>query len=614
MFCQKYKAQLNDAQDTIFEQKALIDAISRSQAMIEFDVEGNILNANENFLQTMGYQKEEILGQHHRMFVSQEESSHPDYQKFWRMLKDGRFASGRYKRLDKKGNEIWLEASYTPLFDKHGKAYKVVKVASDVTDKVQQEIINQGQINAINRVMAVIEFDLDGHILNSNDNFMTAMGYQLSEIQGKHHRLFVKPDYAESDEYRTFWQDLKAGQYKSGTFQRITRQGQDIWLEASYNPILDEKGNAIKVIKYAVDVSKNENTLLLKNVIDDAGSVLEHFAEGDLTARMKQHLDDGQVSMFRPQIESLTSNIQGMSEKLQGVIVSAISSSQFVSDASNEVKQGALDLSERVQQQAAALEETSATMDQMNSAVQANTENAQNASKVSAEAQKKANEGTEVMSMTIDAMNAIEESSHKIAEIVTLIDGIAFQTNLLALNAAVEAARAGEHGRGFAVVAGEVRSLAQKSAEAAKDIKKLIDETSDRVKQGSTLASESGEMLGNINAAIESITQMVGHIAQASSEQATGISQVHQAISQIDEVTQQNAALVEETSAAAESMSEQANQLSHDMAFFKTGVEIEHAPRLPKKAEAKPAAPVKAIAKQAPSASTPTNSDEWGEF
>ncbi|MBN2607429.1 MAG: PAS domain-containing protein, partial [Thiotrichales bacterium] len=270
MFCQKYKAQLNDAQDTIFEQKALIDAISRSQAMIEFDVEGNILNANENFLQTMGYQKEDILGQHHRMFVSQEESSHPDYQKFWRMLKDGRFASGRYKRLDKKGNEIWLEASYTPLFDKHGKAYKVVKVPSDVTDKVQQEIINQGQIDAINRVMAVIEFDLGGHILNANDNFMTAMGYQLSEIQGKHHRLFVKPDYAESDEYRTFWQDLKAGQYKSGTFQRITRQGQDIWLEASYNPILDEKGNAIKVIKYAVDVSKNENTLLLKNVIDDA--------------------------------------------------------------------------------------------------------------------------------------------------------------------------------------------------------------------------------------------------------------------------------------------------------------------------------------------------------
>ncbi|MPQ77292.1 methyl-accepting chemotaxis protein [Hydrogenovibrio sp. JE_KL2] len=614
MFCQKYKDQISDAKSTIFEQNSLIDAINRSQAMIEFDIDGNILKANENFLQAMGYQAADLVGRHHRMFVSAEESNHPDYQKFWRTLKEGRFVSGRFKRLDKNGKEIWLEASYTPLFDEQGKAYKVVKVASDVTDKVQQEISNQGQIDAINRVMAVIEFDLDGNIINANDNLMSAMGYQLNEIQGKHHRLFVKPDYAESNEYRKFWQDLKAGQYKSGTFQRITRQGDDIWLEASYNPIFDNNDKPVRVIKYAVDVSKNENTLLLKNVIDDAGNVLKNFAEGDLTARMKQHLDDRQVSMFRPQIESLTSSIQDMSEKLQDVIVRAISSSQFVSDASDEVKQGALDLSERVQQQAAALEETSATMDQMNSAVQANTENAQNASKVSSEAQKKANEGTEVMSMTIDAMNAIEESSHKIAEIVTLIDGIAFQTNLLALNAAVEAARAGEHGRGFAVVAGEVRSLAQKSAEAAKDIKKLIDETSDRVKQGSTLASESGEMLGNINAAIESITQMVGHIAQASSEQATGISQVHQAISQIDEVTQQNAALVEETSAAAESMSDQANQLSHDMSFFRTGVEIEHAPRLPKKADAKPAAPVKAIAKQAPSASAPTNSDEWGEF
>lgn len=177
--------------------------------------------------------------------------------------------------------------------------------------------------------------------------------------------------------------------------------------------------------------------------------------------------------------------------------------------------------------------------------------------------------------MLVKLLKAIEESSHKISEIVTLIDSIAFQTNLLALNAAVEAARAGDHGRGFAVVAGEVRSLAQKSAEAAKDIKSLIDETSQRVEQGASLATKSGDMLSDINSSIDNITQMISHIAQASSEQANGVSQVHIAISQIDQVTQQNAALVEETSAAAESMSEQAQSLSRDMSFFKTGNLIE---------------------------------------
>jgi len=224
-----------------------------------------------------------------------------------------------------------------------------------------------------------------------------------------------------------------------------------------------------------------------------------------------------------------------------------------------------------VQEQAAALEETSATMDEMNSAVQNNTENAKQATGVAREVQTKATQGTKVMQQTIEAMNAIQQSSHKIADIVTLIDGIAFQTNLLALNAAVEAARAGDHGRGFAVVAGEVRALAQKSAEAAKDIKGLIEESVGRIDQGTKLASESGEMLNGITSAVEQVTQMIDHIARASSEQSEGVSQVHKAIADIDQVTQQNAALVEETSAASESMSEQAANLSRDMAFFNTG-------------------------------------------
>lgn len=321
---------------------------------------------------------------------------------------------------------------------------------------------------------------------------------------------------------------------------------------------IDAQG-ALQDLKNGINYSMDE----LEGAIQDITRVIVAQSGGDLTQTV--------TSEYQGDLQTVTKALNHTSQKLSDIVAQAIQGAGVVNNAALEVSQGSMDLSQRVQEQAAALEETSATMDEMNSAVQANTENAVNAKKESSAAQQKANEGSQVMARTIDAMKAIEESSHKISEIVTLIDSIAFQTNLLALNAAVEAARAGDHGRGFAVVAGEVRSLAQKSAVAAKDIKHLIDETSQRVEQGSSLATQSGHMLSEVNSAIDNITQMISQIAQASSEQANGVNQVHIAISQIDQVTQQNAALVEETSAAAERMSEQAQSLKQDMSFFKTG-------------------------------------------
>ncbi|WP_178860915.1 methyl-accepting chemotaxis protein [Thiomicrorhabdus cannonii] len=342
-------------------------------------------------------------------------------------------------------------------------------------------------------------------------------------------------------------------------------------------------------------------------------------SEGDLTNTIS--------AQYRGDLETLKQAVNTSAQKLVEVVSKAVEASSIVSSAAEEVSRGSSDLSQRVQEQAAALEETSATMDEMNSTVEANTENSQRAAEVAQGVRTQANEGSQVMQQTISAMNAIQESSHKIADIVTLIDGIAFQTNLLALNAAVEAARAGDHGRGFAVVAGEVRALAQKSAEAAKDIKTLIDESVTRIGQGTQLASQSGEMLNEINRSIESVTVMIEQIARASSEQANGVTQVHVAISQIDQVTQQNAALVEETTAAAESMSEQANNLSRDMAFFKIGHDMGTARRLASPAAKKP---MQALAhskpqlnsqsKQAPKFEVKPapkhtgDSDEWGDF
>lgn len=306
----------------------------------------------------------------------------------------------------------------------------------------------------------------------------------------------------------------------------------------------------------------NESLSALESAIKEINQIMIAQAQGDLSQTIQGE--------YQGELNDLKRAINASSDQLNKIVMDAIEVSSQVTNAAYEVSRGAMDLSDRVQQQAASVEETSATMEQMNSAVQNTNDHAKRAAEVAHEVQQKAEQGNAVMADTIDAMSSIQESSHKISEIVTLIDGIAFQTNLLALNAAVEAARAGDHGRGFAVVAGEVRALAQKSAEAAKDIKNLIDESVTRIDQGTKLATESGEVLSQIMGSVEDVSNMIEQIARASTEQADGISQVNKAIAQIDSGTQQNAALVEQTSAAAESLNEQAQVLRDDMSRFKT--------------------------------------------
>ncbi|WP_044414014.1 methyl-accepting chemotaxis protein [Thiomicrospira microaerophila] len=359
----------------------------------------------------------------------------------------------------------------------------------------------------------------------------------------------------------------------------------------------------------AADLSKSLNELLdgIQGAMNDVVRVTSGMAEGDLTQTINND--------FEGELGELKEAINASVERLAKVIDVSVYAAQVVDGAAREVSQGSHDLSDRVQQQAAALEQTSATMDQMNSTIQHNTANTQHASEIAKGVQVKAQQGSKVMSQTIQAMQSIQESSHKIADIVSLIDGIAFQTNLLALNAAVEAARAGEHGRGFAVVAGEVRALAQKSADAAKDIKKLITESVDRIDQGTKLADESGSVLKEITGSIDEVSSMIQQVAKATEEQAAGIHQVHQAVTDIDRVTQQNAALVEETAAASESMRDQANNLSREMGFFKTNSQRGAGQR--SLANPKPS-PAKKSAAKAPAlpskASKSGTSDEWAEF
>ncbi|KMT65721.1 chemotaxis protein [Catenovulum maritimum] len=534
-----------------------INAISKAQAVIEFNLDGTVLTANDNFLSVMGYQLNEIVGQHHKLFVEQSFAMSPEYSRFWQKLAEGEYQQAEYKRITKTGQEVWIQASYNPIFDMNGRPFKVVKYASDITAEKLVNANYSGQIEAIGKAQAVIEFDMQGIILSANENFLAATGYQLAEIKGKHHSMFVEPKYASSVEYREFWQALDQGEFQQGEYKRIVKSGSEIWIQASYNPIFDLNGKPFKVVKYATDVTGRVSA------IKATSAILALLEQGKLDSLITED--------FIPEFESLKVAVNNTIERLSSTVGQIGMASEKVTIGIQEISQGNIDLSQRTEEQAASLEETASSMEEMTATVKQNADNAILANELAEDAQKKAMEGGLVVDRAIHSMDEINQASHKIADIISVIDEIAFQTNLLALNAAVEAARAGEQGRGFAVVAGEVRNLAQRSAQAAKEIKNLIRDSVSKVEDGSSLVNQSGNTLKEIVQAVEKVCVMIADISVASKQQSSGIEQVNIAISNMDETTQQNAALVEQASAAATAVAEQARSMQQQVSFFDVG-------------------------------------------
>ncbi len=431
------------------------------------------------------------------------------------------------------------------------------------------------RLAALDRTQGVIEFDLGGNVVRANDNFLSTMGYALAEVRGRHHSMFVDPAVVDSDDYRALWRRLGEGEVFNDRFKRFAKGGRAVWIQGSYNPLLGPDGKPYGVIKFAIDVTAIEEQRLAQlaaqreasdtqRVFVSALAVgLGKLAEGDLAYRL-----DGS---FPADYGKVSSDFNAALERLADTMKVVADNAAAIRTGTHEISTASDDLARRTEQQAANLEETAAALGEITSTVKKTSEGTRHAREVVSAAKGDAEQSGAVVTRAVEAMGQIEKSSGQIGQIIGVIDEIAFQTNLLALNAGVEAARAGDAGRGFAVVASEVRALAQRSAEAAREIKALITTSSQHVTAGVKLVAQTGKSLDGIVAQIGEINDVVTTIADSAQEQATALEQINTAIVQMDQVTQQNAAMVEEATAASHSLAAEAEQLTQLVARFETG-------------------------------------------
>ncbi len=589
-----------------------LEALKKAFAFISIKPDGTILDANEIFCKPLGYTVDEVIGRSHNMFFDPAHARSDEYAQFGNDLRRGVHRSGEFKLLGKTGATVWFESSYTPVFDSHGRVAKIVKGGLDITRAKIKAAEDASLMQALYRSQAVIEFSLDGFVLNANDNFLKVFGYTRDEIVGQHHRMFAEPDYAASAEYQAFWKKLASGEVLADEFRRLGKGGREVWLQASYNPVYDVDGKIIKVVKFATDLTER-----MANVAR-VGDALSNLADGDLQSRLDVPL--------MPSLDKLRLDFNSAAGTLQEALQVVSTCAAAIHGGSDEIGDSVGDLSRRTEQQAASLEETAAALDQLTATVKKSAESATQARDAVISAQADAEKSGQVVQDAVAAMGGIEQSAREISQIIGVIDEIAFQTNLLALNAGVEAARAGEAGRGFAVVASEVRALAQRSAEAAKEIKALIAGSTQQVATGVELVGEAGRALSRIAGRVTEMNGVIRAIASSAQEQATGLSQVNAAVNQMDQMTQQNAAMVEQTSAASQTLAREGEELARLISRFKVGgaadIGSQRARGRPVRTAAPPSSPPKkvarvsggggaAVAVAAPSASP---HEEWTDF
>ena len=505
-----------------------MQAIGRSQATIEFTLDGKVLTANQNFLDLMGYSLDEVEGKHHSMFVDTAYSDSQEYRDFWENLKRGKYQQAEFKRLGKNGREVWIQASYNPIMDIDGRPFKVVKYATDITAQKRRNLDFESQIEAIGNSQAVVEFNLDGEILKANPIFLSTMGYTIDEVRGRHHRIFVDPEYSRGTEYAEFWRELKEGRPQTGQYIRVAKDGTKRWLQASYTPIRDLSGSFSKIVKYATD----------------------------LTAERRQR-DDMLENLSQPITALATS-----SDQLLGI-------SGALTEHARNTSDSATTAAGRTEEVASAMQTVAGSAEELTTTVQEISRQTTDGSSKAIQAKKESDKASHMVQQLNDSSNAI-------GKIIKTISSIAQQTNLLALNATIEAARAGEAGKGFAVVANEVKELAKQTSTATEDITNRVE----AIQAASTTAvgsiktiSEVIDGLSEVSLAIATAVEQqsgtTNELARIVADSATAVRGVSENITDVNGLAVQTLTAGQETESSAKELGNVANQLSNTLAALK---------------------------------------------
>lgn len=552
-------------------QTAELDALNRSQAVIHFTPDGTIIHANENFLHAMGYSLAEIKGQHHRMFCDPNYAASNDYAEFWRSLARGKYSAAQFKRIAKSGAEIWIEASYNPILDSSGTVIGVVKYATDITKQKLQFADFQGQLAAIDRAQAVIHFNMDGTIIDANQNFLSVMGYSLSEIVGKHHSMFAEPEYAKSPEYQDFWVRLNRGECFVDEFQRYGKNGKEVWISASYNPIKDMNGNLFKVVKYATDITEQKlANAYARGQIDAIGksqAVIEFNLDGTIITANQNFLDamgytlaeiQGQHHrMFVDEAEAASPEYKAFWEKLGsgqydarvykrlakgGKEIWIQASYNPILDGNQrpfKVVKYATEVTRVIQvgrvaeQTVANTQSVAAAVEQLTASIGEISKNMQMSKEAATVIVTDATQSSASAEQLTGCMKAMEN-------VVQLINNIAGQVNLLALNATIEAARAGDAGKGFAVVASEVKNLANQTTKATEEIAQQIQEVQQAalnvahsIKNIASSAGNVNQYITSVASAVEEQSAVTKEISGNTQKVATSVEDISQRIRQL---------------------------------------------------------------------------------